>query len=497
MHAPKGTDEGRSLKEAIDLVVLLRAFDVDRFHILKRSLDLFWRVPGVIRILAPDEDVEFLERVLGGCGAVQILPESQLIPYLREAPRGNGWWKQQALKLEAHSIVETDFYLVLDADCLVVRPVEYGDLVRDGRGLVHLEGEEGSLSTEQWYRHSSKVLSLPNPGRLVGLTPFLFSREISSKLVEHLRSLHGEDRPDGTKDCWRNLLSGSFRWNFWTEFTLYHTFAEGTGLWEARHIGSPTPLTGNSVWEPERFETWDPAACFDRPSFLFSVLQSNTRIPCGAYWRQVRPFLNADDVPSAGASLPLVKKLEEGIFKSPSRGEAFRIMTDHVLSLRSPQILETGCARAMKRTEDEPSTIIFDALTQERDGTFTTVDIDPTHCRLARMLCSERTQVINASSLDYLPMRARDSSLPPLDLVYLDSLDVDFDSPHESALHHLEELCAIEGRLAPGALVAVDDNRVEGGRVVSGKGMYVAEHLRDRGAELIHDGYVHIWRMGS
>jgi hypothetical protein len=116
---------------------------------------------------------------------VQILPESQLIPYLREAPRGNGWWKQQALKLEAHSIVETDFYLVLDADCLVVRPVEYGDLVRDGRGLVHLEGEEGSLSTEQWYRHSSKVLSLSNPGRLVGLTPFLFSREISSKLVEH------------------------------------------------------------------------------------------------------------------------------------------------------------------------------------------------------------------------------------------------------------------------------------------------------------------------
>jgi hypothetical protein len=443
--------EAGSKREAIDLVVLLRAFDVDRFHMLKRSLDLFWRVPGVMRILAPDEDVEFLERVLGGCRAVQILPETRLIPYLREAPRGYGWWKQQALKLEAHSIVETDFYLVLDADCLVVRPVEYGDLVRDGRGLIHLEGEEGSISTEKWYHHSSKVLSLPNPGRLVGLTPFLFSREISSKLVEHLRRVHGEDGPDGTKDHWRDLLSGSFRWNFWTEFTLYHTFAEGTGLWEA----------------------------------------------CGAYWRKARPFLNAADVSSAGASLPLVTRMEEGIFKSPSRGEAFRIMTDHVLSLRSPQILETGCARAMKRTEDEPSTIIFDALTQERDGTFTTIDVDPAHCRLARMLCSERTQVINESSLDYLPKRARDSRLPPLDLVYLDSLDVDFDSPHESALHHLEELCAIEGRLAPGALVAVDDNRVEGGRVVSGKGMYVAEHLRDRGAELIHDGYVHIWRMGS
>jgi len=45
-----------------------------------------------------------------------------------------------------------------------------------------------------------------------------------------------------------------------------------------------------------------------------------------------------------------------------------------------------------------------------------------------------------------------------LDLLYLDSFDVDFDDPLPSAIHHLKELLAIAPLVSFETLVVVDDS---------------------------------------
>ncbi len=78
----------------------------------------------------------------------------------------------------------------------------------------------------------------------------------------------------------------------------------------------------------------------------------------------------------------------------------------------------------------------------------------------------------------------------PVDMVYLDSFDVDFNDTHPSALHHLKELASIMKNLVPQALVMVDDN-VDG----TGKGQYVARFMKDIGAKCLHDGYQILFRL--
>ena len=76
----------------------------------------------------------------------------------------------------------------------------------------------------------------------------------------------------------------------------------------------------------------------------------------------------------------------------------------------------------------------------------------------------------------------------PIDLVYLDSFDLDWQDPHASSLHHLKELCALLPKLRPGCLVVVDDNA---GPI--GKGAYVREWMAAIGVRPLFDAYQVGW----
>jgi hypothetical protein len=80
-----------------------------------------------------------------------------------------------------------------------------------------------------------------------------------------------------------------------------------------------------------------------------------------------------------------------------------------------------------------------------------------------------------------------------VDLLYLDSFDVDWDDPHPSALHHLHELCAAMPALKPGAIVAVDDHLGEQGRL--GKSKYIVPFMDSIGAAVLFEAYQIGWRM--
>lgn len=149
------------------------------------------------------------------------------------------------------------------------------------------------------------------------------------------------------------------------------------------------------------------------------------------------------------------------------------------------RIVETGCLREPGNWGgDGQSTALFDAFVSHHGGRVQSVDLDPVAVRAARSVVGPRTDVRCADSLEFL--WALEPG--PIDLLYLDSFDVDWSNPHPSSLHHLSELCAALPKLLPGALIVVDDDC--GGR---GKGRYVRGFMESVGIAPFFDEYQVGW----
>ena len=166
------------------------------------------------------------------------------------------------------------------------------------------------------------------------------------------------------------------------------------------------------------------------------------------------------------------------------RHEAFAAIAE--LLPEGCHIIETGTVRHIDNWEgDGQSTIVWDTLATNLGGTVTTIDIDPIGAELVAELELQATTAIVGNSLDVIPTLTGHA-----DLLYLDSFDVDFENPLPAAAHHLSELMAALNLLAPGSLVAVDDNEDD-----QGKGSEVAWFLAEHGAVEIVRGYVRVWRI--
>lgn len=149
-------------------------------------------------------------------------------------------------------------------------------------------------------------------------------------------------------------------------------------------------------------------------------------------------------------------------------------------------IIETGCVRGINNyVGDGMSTVLFDKFVNFRGGEVISVDIDSNSCKLAQSLVSDKTKVVCADSVQFL-WKLKPSTV--VDLLYLDSFDIDFNNPHPSMLHHIKELCAIIGKLSKGTLIVVDDNIK-----ISGKGRYIEDFMNNLGYNKIIDSYQVGW----
>ena len=94
----------------------------------------------------------------------------------------------------------------------------------------------------------------------------------------------------------------------------------------------------------------------------------------------------------------------------------------------------------------------------------------------------------------------------PIDLLYLDSFDLDMNYPLPSAIHHLKELVAIAPMISSETLVVVDDSPTaliavpDGkdqfktlGRRIAGKGQLIAEYAEAIGVKPYFVGYQCGW----
>lgn len=305
MTAEAGTTAGR-----LDAVLPLTETDVERAQILFRSLDAFFEPLATCHVVVPDDEVALVRPRLPGDRYV-VVPESDVVPeigWFRSTARSrgrlrivgppmHGWFVQQLVKLALAERVRTPFYLTLDADVVCVRPTRYSDLVPDGRALV----QTTPPNHPEWNDDAERVLGLPRSGRQHAVTPALLSREAVSALARHLgdrvdprmRELAlwlPRGRARQIVASWRSYLLRNLPW---TEYAVYGTFLEATGLFDRYHVlGGENAIYGNAVWMESQFDEWDAAATFNgSEGFCFSVVQSATRIPPERVWAKVQPHL--------------------------------------------------------------------------------------------------------------------------------------------------------------------------------------------------------------
>jgi uncharacterized protein DUF6492 len=112
-----------------------RSQDLWRSDILLSSLARFSK-PGLfhkIYVAVPTDEEPAVRSSLLGCGLLPItaICEADIAPQLPAYDVG-GWVRQQVVKLAAASLVETDFYLTLDADVVLCKPLTLSDLVIEG-----------------------------------------------------------------------------------------------------------------------------------------------------------------------------------------------------------------------------------------------------------------------------------------------------------------------------------------------------------------------------
>jgi Family of unknown function (DUF6492) len=290
----------------LDAVLPLTASDAGRAQLLFRTLDEFFPPLGTCHVVVPDADVAAVRPRVPHPG-YELVAESDVIPEIGwfrttarvrgrlhlVGPPVHGWFVQQLVKLAIADRVATPFYVTLDADVLCLRPTAYDDLVRAGRAVV----QTAPPNHPEWNDDAERVLRLPRSPRQFGVTPAILSRDVVGALARHLeRRVDRRLRrlapqlpsrvPRDIAASWRSFL---FRHLPWTEYAVYFTFAEQTGLFERYHVhGGEDAIYGNSVWIESQFDDWQPTD--DHP---FSVVQSATRVSPDRVAEKVEPYLAA------------------------------------------------------------------------------------------------------------------------------------------------------------------------------------------------------------
>jgi hypothetical protein len=190
------------------------------------------------------------------------------------------------------------------------------------------------------------------------------------------------------------------------------------------------------------------------------------------------------------------------------REMSFRKVFEYLDTLRYPvNIVETGCARIPNNWEgDGQSTILFDKYLNSRDriSRCFSVDVSPDSVSQCRQMVSERVNLFTDDSVHFLKKlgdKFFNEGLT-IDLLYLDSYDLDWIYWQPSAIHHLKEFCAISKVLRKDSIVLIDDCCLTGDFVVEnkklikvnqlqtgGKGRLVAEYARATGAKILFSDY--------
>ncbi len=271
--------------ERLDAVISLRAEELERFALLRESIDCTGARFGTFYVAVPDADLAAISASHAVAGPSCVLvSESELVPEAAEFPNAPPGVRRQIARLALVARTGGDFCFDLCTTVVSVRRFQTSDLIRGGKALVSraIKSEHAEL-----YAQAEALLGLRRSGWVHGITPFLLNKWRVADLVDYLQ-MRFSDAPDG-QGSWRRVLLGRRGWMLGH---IYFTFLEAFGLEERDYFPAEWNIADNCVWSSEDWADWDPAASFDEySSFYFTVVQVGPDVPAEAVRRRFAPYL--------------------------------------------------------------------------------------------------------------------------------------------------------------------------------------------------------------
>lgn len=177
--------------------------------------------------------------------------------------------------------------------------------------------------------------------------------------------------------------------------------------------------------------------------------------------------------------------LTERIPESNKRHFSFMLALLMLKDRCAKTLVETGTSRDGDQNFiwDGGSTIIFSHWASQNQAMLYSVDIDPFAIGRAFKVTrsyADHIQLVCSDSVKFL-----EHFQQPIDFLYLDSYDFDFNDPAPSQNHHLREIIAVYPALHEASVVMIDDCDLPFG----GKGKLVIEFLLERGWKIVYKGY--------
>ena len=133
--------------------------------------------------------------------------------------------------------------------------------------------------------------------------------------------------------------------------------------------------------------------------------------------------------------------------------DMFEILFENSNGVRI-NILETGSA-----AHGTKSSMFFACYVKIFGGRFDTVDTNPEIKLKYSFLESSNIKFHSEDSLKFIN-NLDDKTINELDLIYLDSFDLDINNPTPSQNHGLNEFLSLNKKLKKGAIIAIDDTPV-------------------------------------
>ena len=244
----------------IDIFLPTYLPDLRQISVLMRSLDTYLETRAVasFNIAAIDTPGSFVH-----VQEVDTHKFASRTRYLRprdlgfsdpDGSREQGWSLQQAAKLGFARHATTEFYMVLDAKNIALRPIQVADLVQDGRSPWVLED---AVIHTKWWRGAAWALAHrkfnQTQGRqaLSAATPVIFHTASVVAMLDWLERHHGESIERFM------MRRRPIRQRFMraTEFAMYYVFMDREGLLDHYHFASnllhDVPLQIWSAQPPE------------------------------------------------------------------------------------------------------------------------------------------------------------------------------------------------------------------------------------------------------
>ena len=134
----------------------------------------------------------------------------------------------------------------------------------------------------------------------------------------------------------------------------------------------------------------------------------------------------------------------------------------YFVSLNRPiNVLETGCGHYGDCKTFAPMTYIFaDILNNLKGGSLLTVDINENNLNKCKELTKTFSHIVNYKLGDsvHVLRNLNEDFAKSLDLIILDSYDLNLFYPNPSGIHHLQELLMLYNKINKNCLIAIDDN---------------------------------------